>query len=590
MRYRTTGRRRRRGQVIVLALFTLVVLLGFCALAIDVMYIYLSQTELQNAVDAASLAAATELVGNVDGDVKDRAKVLANQFAWLNRVTNRHLQLADSDIKFGRYDGDTRQLILEQNLAEGETIDSIWVRGRRTNAAPDGPIRLFFAPIFGLDRAQVAATAVASQRRRYVMFVMDRSGSMCYDTTGVVRKYTSRWTDTNSYIEYQYNNGVYAYGPSYNSRLEAFRKDVPGDVDSYAGWMWMPDYMLIKETRTLPRQSGGTETKTYWWRHYAYFFAKDQGSGAPRSDFLLGHVTAKMASERPRFRAYTYWSGSTPVFSWQNWQSWNVWNGGSMQHFRYVNRDSTGSIDSGWMKIPADVDVYGGFSNMSDSLRGHYFSAKSYGPVTGRCGYAVARAPVQPIQDSQDAAIEFISLLDHRKDRCGLATYAQKGTLDFQLTDDWAALSSAVQSYDPKGGTAMADGMKRANEELESERVLNSNSSLSLKVMILITDGNANVVNGTTYGNPWGTITFNQKSITCGIHQTVATAIEQQAVRARNNNVRVYTVSFGQDADLKIMPEIATMTNGLFYYAENSEDLTDVFRDIFKRLPPLLTQ
>src|SRR5579863_2307493 len=60
---RALGRRagREDGQVIVIMVLFLVVLLGFAGLVVDVGRVYVAQRELQQAVDAAALAAAQDL-------------------------------------------------------------------------------------------------------------------------------------------------------------------------------------------------------------------------------------------------------------------------------------------------------------------------------------------------------------------------------------------------------------------------------------------------------------------------------------------------------------------------------------------------
>src|SRR5262245_57405796 len=61
----------RRGNILVLAAFLLVVVMLMVALAADVGYICLSQTELQRSVDSAALAGVHELVyGTEEAEAK----------------------------------------------------------------------------------------------------------------------------------------------------------------------------------------------------------------------------------------------------------------------------------------------------------------------------------------------------------------------------------------------------------------------------------------------------------------------------------------------------------------------------------------
>lgn len=65
--------RRERGVVLVMLILVLVILLGIAALALDLGRLYVLRTEMQNAVDAAALAAAAEL--NARSDAIERARV-----------------------------------------------------------------------------------------------------------------------------------------------------------------------------------------------------------------------------------------------------------------------------------------------------------------------------------------------------------------------------------------------------------------------------------------------------------------------------------------------------------------------------------
>ena len=74
---KTRCRRDRRGAVLVLSLFFMALLFGFCAFAIDLGYICCEKARCQNAADAASHAAAVSLLQ--DRDAIDSAIELALQ-------------------------------------------------------------------------------------------------------------------------------------------------------------------------------------------------------------------------------------------------------------------------------------------------------------------------------------------------------------------------------------------------------------------------------------------------------------------------------------------------------------------------------
>ena len=127
--------------------------------------------------------------------------------------------------------------------------------------------------------------------------------------------------------------------------------------------------------------------------------------------------------------------------------------------------------------------------------------------------------------------------------------------------------------------------MKVANDEIILSGRANAYGQ---RVMILLTDGMANTVDGAYHGNPSSrvTVSFMGDNVACYMYQAVA----EQTRRARNEGIRIYTVSFGSGADQDLMPLIARATNGAYYYASDHASLTDIFRDIFYNLPAVLMQ
>lgn len=94
-----------RGAVAIVFVATLPVILGFCALALDLAFVYNRKAELQTMVDAAALAAARQLNGTPDGvanAIKEAADRLENS---ADGVTYRYgaarATWTDSAIQFG---------------------------------------------------------------------------------------------------------------------------------------------------------------------------------------------------------------------------------------------------------------------------------------------------------------------------------------------------------------------------------------------------------------------------------------------------------------------------------------------------------
>jgi hypothetical protein len=493
--------------VILLFVVALFVIAGMCVLAIDVGRLMTCKAELQNAVDAASLAGASQLSGTLTEEERVLVRTEAKSLAAANTVDNTPLTLTDSDILFGHYDATTHTFTPEP---EATVVDSVRITGRRTHSSPDGPINLFFGPIFGFDDVEFSGVvATGTKPRRYVTFVLDRSLSMCVDTTGVQSE-------------------------GYTPPLDA---EGPYMVNSASTWYWFP-YLAMKKV------GFGWQTKTAW------FYDRDTVTGNIRTDFLPQHIQDRLDANR---------------------------------YFNFRCVDYPNTITSGWIKVPATVRIYGRYG----SPWHNWMSGIVLPIIPSSCGYARSTGVVQPIQSLMDASSAFVDLLNANDDRCALVTYAYKQNLEQTLTTDFGLVRVKLQSLVPAGWTAEPDAIDAANAELiDSGRA----EGYGQRVMILFTDGFANVRHETLYDNNSHTFTFLGKSITTKIHPTVAAAMEAATTRAKDNKVRIYCVTFGADSDTALHPEIAKATNAAYYHAEDHDDLTEIFVDIFRRLPPLLTQ
>jgi len=488
-----------RGQVLILFAVILLVIAGICVLTIDFGRICVCKSELQNAVDSAALAGASQLITYMTEEEKADAVEEAKALALANKVDNVPLTLGDEDIKFGHYISATGEFIPEPQTT---IIDSMRVTGSRTTTSPNGPIYLFFGPIFGFDEVGIRdVVAVGTKPRRFAMFVLDRSGSMCFDTTGITLR-TSPESDATGY---------------YMSK-------------STSGWYALPQQMYYSSS----------------WRT-AYFWGRDDATGAVRTDFLPDHIKSTLVSGQ-------YWYYRTP--------------------------DGTGNNPS-WLKVPSNVTIYGRYSTSN-------WSCSNYYSVPGSCDYAISSSPVQPLQSVMDAACAFVGLLRPEDDRAGLVTYASGKCTDSTLTDDFASLETKLQTFSPCGATAEPEGMDSGLDELiDSGRA----EGYGQRLMILLTDGNANILNGTNYANgTTRTFDFLGHSVTTKIHPTIAAAMATQVQRAKAGSVRIYCVTFGADCDTAIHSRISAETGGAYYYSADHEDLTAIFVDIFRRLPPLLTK
>lgn len=152
----------RRGISLIWVALLLIVLVGLTGLGIDTGYVLLTAHQLQNASDAAALAA----VRYVREDVQN-ARDAALSVADSNVAAGQPVLLDENpsnepggDIVVGRFDRDAGEFTPTTPEAE-QAPNAVKVVARRTADSPGGQVPLFFGDIFGVPGANVARSAIA---------------------------------------------------------------------------------------------------------------------------------------------------------------------------------------------------------------------------------------------------------------------------------------------------------------------------------------------------------------------------------------------------------------------------------------------
>lgn len=171
MARRPNSRNNRKGAIIVLSAFMMVIMVILLAFAIDVGYIANVRTEAQRCADAAALAAAWDMIGDdrLSGDytvVYTRARQKAVDFASRNKVgTTKNPTLkhnlfngdSNGDILLGRLDNSAQGNL---SLVDPTEYNAVQVRVRCT-ADRNQQSPLFFGQIVGRKFFNMEATATA---------------------------------------------------------------------------------------------------------------------------------------------------------------------------------------------------------------------------------------------------------------------------------------------------------------------------------------------------------------------------------------------------------------------------------------------
>lgn len=149
------------GQALPLFGLCVMVLLGFCAMSIDVGRYVWARTSMQAGVDAAALAAAQSMPD------WPGAQATAATY-WL----------------------DNSGFIQSQGTNVGFTVTQE-PGNKRIRVKGDADIPTWFAKFFGVPKWHVSASGDAEAQVLDIAVVLDVSGSMCYDPPGVLRTESS---------------------------------------------------------------------------------------------------------------------------------------------------------------------------------------------------------------------------------------------------------------------------------------------------------------------------------------------------------------------------------------------------------------
>lgn len=180
-------RKNNRGIAVIYIALLLVALLAFVGLAVDIGYMYVAKTQLQNAADAAAHAGASKLLsmGGAITNLNDMrisaAKDAAVSFALKNKAAGQNVVILSdgtntlsntNDVTVGYWDG-------ANYTPDKPPVNALQARPRRTENSPGGKIAIFFGKVLGISEMAASASAVAALPVRggiYIAFCLNTCG------------------------------------------------------------------------------------------------------------------------------------------------------------------------------------------------------------------------------------------------------------------------------------------------------------------------------------------------------------------------------------------------------------------------------
>ena len=574
MRGRKNGcRNARRGNIVVLAAFLMVIMMAMVALSVDTGYMYTMQTQLQRSVDAAALAAVQDLLISQEAAEQRAVEYLCRNAVGSSMAVVPEAQLAtelnkfknvhghDYAFQFGNWNPTTHSFT-ETTVNPGAI--------RVTMTYPNMPF--FFGRVLGRDAFTIQASSTAMFQPRDIMVVLDYSASMNDDSTfpsigklsqSVVEtsllncwndigppvygnlQFTPRWAvgqgvPENTAQQIPHISVEYRYSAVYVAstyQLSAVKLQyTSGSTQTFSG--------LSSPTATI--QGNGSQISKIWvksWNNAAKF-----GASGELFDFSTnaGFLNAL---------------GLTNVlYPYPNGGSWDA-------YINYCKAQNNGNATAGYRY------KFGGMSLVSYWLEN--FPAYSQIPDL----WKMRAEPEFALKDSMAVFMDFISSVN-TQDRVGLVIYdAADGNaiVESPLTGDLNSITNITthrQAGHYHSYTNIGAGMQLGRQHMEANA-----RPQACKLIVLMTDGLANWHNGR----------YDLSG--------AAAHIKSEAALAAADKYKIMTIAVGINADTATMQSVADTTHGKFYNVPGGSDhqtmhnqLRAAFKGIADARPFLMVQ
>jgi Flp pilus assembly protein TadG len=611
-RVRWLGRLRRRGVMVLVAAVLLVAVFAFVGLSVDTGHVVYQQTSLQNAVDAAALAASQEITGAVHdageghGDATidansiavAAARDMASQVAALNGIYIDPVR----DVQFGKrtYDEATGTWPIEWGAQPYNVVSVTAHRDNPDSAQPDARVRLHFGWALGRPTVDLQASAAAFVEARDIVLVMDYSGSMSYDS-----QFRS---DTLSKLG--------------QAAVESNLREIWQDLGSptYGNLAFAPNYVTVSKPSGTVKWTGKTVQVTFGQVAANVKLTFTNNATQTFSGGSVGQVVTLNGTgtnnnkqvSKAQIKVGTAWTtydfydtttvkqalGLNSVTYPYPQGSWN-------DYITYCR-----NVTSGTSFYDSQLDATGyrckfGMMTMMDFWMKHY---RQHDETTDL--WKTRHYPFHAIKEGATLFCDFLSDLEFG-DYLGLVTYDTTSRIETVLdesgmpyvdinshpiTNDYASVNTIQRHkqaahYAPT--TNIGGGLDSAIALLNNHRRYGARPTI-----LLMTDGNANV-RDPNWSLPahwnWNELTDYNGDGTADYTTTDECMLYAfgKAKEAVDQGFTIHTMSVGAEADRDMMKAIAFMGGGIWIdipggttVATMEEQLLAAFRQIAANVPP----
>lgn len=615
----TTFRRRdlrkhRKGIILVLVCLLAPVLFGFLAYAVDTGLTATTQTRMQNAADAAALAASQEIraaiaaasAGQGDAQIDANSIAVAEARAMAVRVAAANGVYIDPnrDVIFGRrsFDESTNSWPVQWNQPPYNVVRVEVRRDNPDSSAPDAELPLNFGTFVGKPTVALSTGASAFVEARDLVLVLDYSGSMSYDSE--LRSIGS--LDRDAIVENQkemfdaleVNTGNLTREPQYltlegqpasgpvphisvtfkgKSIDTVSTKDLSNVVLEFEGGA-RQKFDNLNQGPTGTFAGTGTNYGKKITKCWIKSGSNESGEGPGYGERFENSVAAVKAAFNLNNTPYPFPSGS--------WDSF-------ISHARSNSYVSNAGLEY----------TYGGPTFINYLLTDK--KAFSQTPAL----WKTPEYPFHAMKNGASLLLNFLNTLDFG-DEVGIISYGTSArwetTLDYDgydidigsnpITSDYASLDliqSHRQAAHYSNMTAMGDGINQARQLLEQYSRYGSRPTV-----LVITDGNANQVpSGWSLPADWNWDKLTDYDGDGTANYRTSDRSKQyafwEAVQGMDRGYTFHTMTVGAGADRALMEAIAFAGEGVWIdvpgggtVEDMQEQMLRAFSEIAGRVPP----
>ncbi len=597
----------RRGAVIPLFAFLLPVLMIFCAMAINLAYMQLANTEMQIAVDVAVHAGGRRLgtpVANDDGTVQSLAETksdvldFAADIAALNNVAGRPAEIPESQMEFGR---STRVQQANGQFSSYEffSINENQIPSSFRIVSNNLELPFVFGPFSSSNgfrpssKFHVSANSVSTQVDRDVVLVMDRSGSMIYfEDEGLLNNtlndildetYTEEGETLFEYrVQFQRlssgitwrNSGLFGYLTQAEFDVTSFptRNEYRLNYDDERVREHIPDMVHEKITQSeYDEARDGLYDRWYssnliYWLEVAESQRDDPDVDNDTWQHTLGDDPRTWTSDLTVDEQRAQLRGHMALYA---------------HDYRYRYRLEDPTIDGDEDLDSRDAPIYSRWYHLERGVA--VFLNVLGGGVdpdgTARDGTVqkeqIAILPFNSDPNNQTNSEYYNSEFDYELQDDGFPSAFVNNSNEPGYAEPYGSstlsLRDVLGTICPYGGTAIGDSLRTSVPIIRSSNENAGGSSdrarpFAAKTIVVLTDGD-----NTVGDNP---VTVAQQEIA-------------------NEDVLVHTITFTpgvSNAGRTAMQEVAAFGKGRHYHTDSGDELARIFEQIANNLPTILTQ